>query len=401
MNVLEKEPQNLENEFLRGLTNQTVIADVFAQIRGKSKILPKIKIVPVDGDVFKIVGLKSNEPKQYTWNYKEQEFSPGETAQYSGRITDKDKLIFYTVFSESIERLALGDKAPHAVAEQTDQLSSKVAAYYDKEFALNYVSDYKRYHKDAIVKLTAAQLNDVQLVAKILITAGFQMTSPSRKFNLQEDECNVEDTKKIFCLLNYPLYANIITASLHTSPNPILTTLRETFELIPISLTNGMEASLVDSDGVFLAQGLNKRYLKLDEYVAAHKLLDHIWRKWVFVDFRPAFAIRCDETIPFSSFLPAKDILTDFANLSDGKNKMNKTQAEEWNNGGFTYEQAKGWIDVGFLVSDAKFVDWMINTKAGSDAKFKDYGDPVWCLNNLGQNGHKTVDDLRAEAGTL
>jgi hypothetical protein len=66
MTILEKEPQNLENEFLRGLTNQTVIADVFAQIRGKSKILPKIKIVPVDGDVFKIVGLKSNEPKQFT-----------------------------------------------------------------------------------------------------------------------------------------------------------------------------------------------------------------------------------------------------------------------------------------------------------------------------------------------
>jgi len=66
MTIIEKEHQNLENEFLLGLTNQTVIADVFAQVRGKSKILPKIKIVQVDGDVFKIVGLKSNEPKIFS-----------------------------------------------------------------------------------------------------------------------------------------------------------------------------------------------------------------------------------------------------------------------------------------------------------------------------------------------
>lgn len=276
MTLLEKEPQNLENEFLLGLTNQTVVADVFAQVRGKSKILPKIKVVQVDGDNFKIVGLKSNEPKIFSWNYKEKEFGPEEAASYLGRITDKDKLIFYTVFSESIETLALGGKAPTAVAEQTQQLSSKIANFYDKEFALNYVSDDKRYHKEAIVELTPNKLKDVQLVANLLITAGFQMTTPSRKFNLQEDECNVEDTKKLFCFLNYPLYSAIITSSLHTSPSPILATLEKHFELIPINMANGTQAALVDSDGVFLAQGLNKRFLKLDEYVAAHKLLDHI-----------------------------------------------------------------------------------------------------------------------------
>jgi len=65
MTIIEKNDSNLENEFLLGLKNQTVIADVFAQIRAKSKFLPKIKIVPVDGDVFKIVGLKSSEPKVF------------------------------------------------------------------------------------------------------------------------------------------------------------------------------------------------------------------------------------------------------------------------------------------------------------------------------------------------
>ena len=403
MVLIEKEPQNLENEFLLGLQNQTVVADVFAQIRGKSKILPKIKIVQVDGDHFKIVGLKSNEPKIFSWNYKEQEFGPSEAAHYTGRITEKDKLIFFTVFSESIETLALGGKAPVAVAEQTQQLSSKVANFYDKEFALNYVSDTKRYHKEAVIELTAEQFQDVQLIAKILITAGFQMTAPSRKFNLQEDECNVEDTKKLFCFLNYPLYSSIITSSLHTSPSPILATLEKHFEVIPINLANGVQASLVDSDGVFLAQGLNKRYLKLDEYVAAHKLLDHIWRKWVFVDFRPAFAIKCNNAFSsisstFDNLGPKKDILKDFANLSDKSNEMTKEQAEKWKEKGFDYEQVKEWLDVGLLVSDFDFAEWMRDTKAVSGDKFKDYGDPEWCLNNLGNDGHKSVDDLREES---
>ncbi|MCE8163390.1 MAG: hypothetical protein I3274_04190 [Candidatus Moeniiplasma glomeromycotorum] len=395
MPILEQEPKNLENEFLLGLTNQTVIADVFSQIRFKSKILPHIKIVEVDGDVFKIVGLKSNEPKVFSWNYKEQEFGPNEAANYAGRIEDKDKLIFYTVFSESIERLAVGGLAPKAVAEQTEQLSGKVATFYDKEFALNYVSDVKRYHKEAIVELTASQLSDVQLVAKILIAAGFQATVPSKKFNLQEDECNVEDTKKLFCFLNFSLYSSIITSSLHTAPSPILATLREHFILIPINMANGAQAALVDSDGIFLAQGLNKRYLKLDEYVSAHKLLDHIWRKWVMVDFRPAFLIKCDETIAFNSFLPKKDILKDFAKLNDSKNEMTKTQAQEWHGKGFDYEQVQEWLNAGFLVSDAKFVDWMIKTKSTEDNKFKDYGDPEWCKDGLGKDGHQTIDDLR------
>ena len=404
MTLLEKEPQNLENEFLLGLTNQTVVADVFAQIRGKSKILPKIKIVQVDGDHFKIVGLKSNEPKIFSWNYKEQEFGPNEAAHYTGRITDKDKLIFFTVFSESIETLALRGKAPAAVAEQTEQSSSKVANFYDKEFALNYVSDDKRYHKEAVVELTAEQFKDPQLVAKILITVGSQMTSPSRKFNLQEDECNVEDTKKLLCFLNHPLHAEMITASLHTSPSPILATLKEFFEVIPVNLANGVQAALVDSDGIFLAQGLNKRYLKLDEYVAAHKLLDHVWRKWVLVDFRPAFAIKCTDALAGISDLltnlgPKKDILKDYANLKNKDNtKMTKDQAEEWKDKGFTYEQVQDWINVGLLVSDAEFADWMVNTKASSGEEFKDYADPAWCLDNLGSYGHKNIDELKKES---
>lgn len=397
MTLIENEPKNLENEFLLGLTNQTVVADVFAQIRGKSKILPKIKIVQVDGDNFKIVGLKSNEPKHFSWNYKEQEFGPGEAANYTGRITEKDKLIFFTVFSESIETLALGGKAPTAVAEQTQQLSSKVANFYDKEFALNYVSDDKRYHKEAIIKLSASQLTEVQLVAKILITAGFQMTTPSRKFNLQEDECNVEDTKKLFCFLNYPLYSAMITSSLHTSPSPILATLREIFEVIPINMANGIQAALIDSDGVFLAQGLNKRYLKLDEYVAAHKLLDHIWRKWVMVDFRPAFAIKCDDALAGVSNLlnnlgPTKDILKDYGNLTDGGgDTMDENQAKEWDGAGFNYRQAEEWINTGLLVSDAKFADWLVNTKSGS------WASPEWILNNAGTSNCKSIDDLRKE----
>ena len=405
MTIIENDPKNLENEFLLGLKNQTVIADVFAQIKKKSQFLPKIKVVPVDGDIFKIVGLKNNEPKQFAWNYKEQEFGPSEVATYHGKIETKDKLIFYTVFSEAIETLALGGKTAPAIAEQTNQLSSKVATFYDKELTLNYISDDKRYHRDAIISLNAVQLNDVQLVAKILITVGFQMTVPSKKFNLQEDECNVENTKKIFCCLNYPLYSAMITSSLHTAPSPILSTLREVFEVIPVNMTNGSQAALIDSDGLFLAQGLNKRYLKLDEYVAAHKLLDHIWRKWVMVDFRPAFLIKCND-VDVSSILNTllpKNILTDYAELSDKNGSMTKKQAEEWSDFGFDFNKTKEWIDVGILVSEAKFANWMAKTKATSETKYNNYADPEWCLNNLGSGDHKSIEDLRMEAteGTL
>src|SRR5207248_3176562 len=121
-------------------------------------------------------------------------------------ITQKSKLIFSTVFSEPIERLAVGDKVHDTVAKQANQVSYDIANFYDKEFATKFASDLSRYNPNAIVRLNADQLRNMQLVGEIAITTGFQMTSPSKTFNKREEECNIDDVKKLLCLVDYSLY---------------------------------------------------------------------------------------------------------------------------------------------------------------------------------------------------
>lgn len=294
MAILESIQPNLENEFLKGLRNRTVIGDIQNQVIKNSKILPHIQILETPGDVLKIIGLKSNRPKKFSWDYKEKEFGPGEAVVHKAEITDDDKLIFYTVFSEPIEKIAVGDKSAETIAKQTNQVSYDIADFYDEEFVQKYACDLNRYHKNAVVKLSAEQLQDIQSVGQILITTGYQMTSPSTLFNKRGERCNVSDTKKILCFVDYSLYGMGQVSSIYKAPSPVLEVLERIFTVIPCSMVGDMKAALIDSGGLYLWQVLKQRYLKSDEYVAAYKLLDHVWRKWIFVDYRPAFAIVAD-----------------------------------------------------------------------------------------------------------
>lgn len=403
MAILEDNSRNLENDVLNGLRNKTVIGDLMNQVDYKSKILPYIKVIDVPGDTVKMVGLTSNKPKQFTWNYKEKEFGPSDAVVYKSELTEKDKWIFSYVFSEPIEKMAVDpDKLATAIAAQTEQVSYDIADFYDNECVQEYVCDLNRYHQNAVVKLNSDQLRDVQLVGEILITVGYQMTSPSTSFNLREERVNVRETKQLLCFIENSLYARMVVASTHQTPSPVLEVLERTFVVIPINMANDFQASLIDSKGFALAQMLHQRYLKLDEYVASHKVLDHVWRKWIFTDFRPAFALVYDNSVknvpPIIGLTPKpKDILTDYGSLKDSKSKaMTEDEAKEWNNASFTYEQAQGWINAGLLVSDAKFADWLVNTKSKDDAG---YADPLWLLKNAGNHGIKAIDDLKTESG--
>ena len=400
--ILENAPKNLENDVLKGLLNRTVIIDLLNQVETKSRILPHIQVIDVTGDVVKMVGLVSNKPKQFNWGYKAEEFGPSEAVVYKSELTEKDKWIFYYVFSEPIEKLAVDpEKLSGAIAKQTDQVSYDVADFYDNEVVQKYVCDLARYHKNAIIKLNADQLRDVQLLGELLITTGYQMTSPSTRFNLRESRVNVRETQQLLCFIDFAEYARMKVASIYKSPSPVLDELEKIFTVIPVNMVNNMKVALIDSKGLVLAQMLAQRYLKLDEYVASHKVLDHIWRKWIFANFRPAFSIVYDSSaknILATTTPPVKNILTDYADLKDTKNNtMTEDQAKEWNNFGLDYKTAQDWIDANFLVSDAKLVDWMINTKSKSDTKFQDYNNPEWCLNHLGGTGHKNIDGLRKE----
>ena len=403
MTLIEKEHKNLENEFLKGLKNQTVVGKIENQVIKESKILPHIQVLTTPGDVLKIVGLKSNRPKKFTWDYDQKKYWHGEAVTHKAEITDDDKLIFYTVFSEPIEKIAVGEKSSETVAKQGKQVAYDIADFYDEEFTQNYACDLDRYHKNAIVRLNADQLRDMQLVGEIAITTGYKMTSPSTLFNKREERCNVRNTKQILCFVDYSLYGRGKVASIYTSPSPVLKELEDIFTVVPCDMSNNVALSLIDSGAIYLWSSLNQRYLKLDEYVACHKLLDHVWRKWIFVDYRPAFCIVYDETvkskpkpkITTGSTPPKKDILKDFASLSDSSKTMTEEQAKEWSNAGFTYEDAKEWIDAGLLVSDAKFASWLVNDK-GKDGD-DDYTSPEWLLDNAGKGEIKSIDDLRTE----
>jgi hypothetical protein len=401
MPILEEQSKNLENELLKGLRNLTTFGDIKNQVVGKSKFLSHVVLLDNPGDQIKIIGLKSNLPKQYTWDYDEKKFAPNEVVTYKAEITQKSKLIFSTVFSEPIEKLAVGDKVHDTVAKQAAQVSYDIANFYDKEFAQKIVSDLSRYNPKAIVKLNASQLRDMQLVGEIAITAGFQMTSPSTIFNKRGEECNVEDVKKLLCLVDYSLYGRGKVCSIYTAPSPVLKELEQTFTVIPCSMANNVKLALIESGSAYLWTPLHQRYLKLDEYVMSHKVLDHVWREWILVDFRPAFAIVYDEKAtgkPFTTPLfSGKNILTDYADLKDTTKTMTEDQAKEWEACGFSYEQAKEWIEAGFLVSDADFAYWMIDTKSQEEDKYQNYDSPEWCLNNLGQGDHKTIENLRKE----
>jgi hypothetical protein len=65
-------------------------------------------------------------------------------------------------------------------------------------------------------------------------------------------------------------------ASIEKTPSSVLERLRQIFTVIPINMRNNVQAALIDSKGIALGQMLHQRYLKLDEYVAAHKVLDHV-----------------------------------------------------------------------------------------------------------------------------
>jgi hypothetical protein len=394
--ILEENPKNLESEFLKGLRNRTVIGDIQNQVVKKSKFLQYVQVLDIPGDVLKIIGLKSNRPKQFTWDYKEKEFSPGETIVHKAEITDKDKLIFFTVFSEPIEKIAVGDRVHDTIAKQTNQVSYDIADFYDEEFVQNYACDLERYHKNAIIRLNADQLQNMQLVGELAITTGYQMLYPSTLFNLKEERCNVSETKKILCFVDNSLYGRGQVASVYKSPSPVLEALERIFTVVPCNMTNNVKLSLIDSGAIYLWSSLNQRYLKLDEYVACHKLLDHIWRKWILSPHRPAFAIVHDnsvKTAPTATTLPPKkDLLTKYKDIDSS---MTEDQAKEWNKFGFSYEQVKDWFDTGLKSSDAEFANWLVKTKSKVD---KNYADPEWLLNNSNSDGIKSIDDLRTES---
>jgi len=168
------------------------------------------------------------------------------------------------------------EKLAGAIKKQTDQVGYDIADFYDNDVVENYICDPSRYANSAKIKLNAEQLQDVQLVGKTLITTGLQMTVPSTTFNVRKSRTNVRDTKQLLCFLNIPVYSEMLVASTYKTPSPVLEVLRSLFTVIPIDMKNDMQAALVDSKGLALAQFLNKRYLKLDEYVASHKVLDHL-----------------------------------------------------------------------------------------------------------------------------
>jgi hypothetical protein len=117
----------LESDILKGIQNREVITTILNQIDYYSKVLPSVETIDIDGDTGSVVGLKSREPKQWGPKLKSEDFEPNEALKATATIEAKDKLIFYTVFSESIEKLAVGEKIAETLAKQSDQVAYDAA----------------------------------------------------------------------------------------------------------------------------------------------------------------------------------------------------------------------------------------------------------------------------------
>jgi len=281
---------NLENDILKGLQNRSVIGKVVNQIDYTSKIVPHINVVDIAGDTIKIVGLKSNAPKKHSWNYDHKNFGPDDAIVYKAELTNDDKLIFHSTFSEPIEALAIDpDKLSDALVKQGLKVGSDISEFFDNEFVTKFLCKKDLYK--TVIELGPTPLKDVKKVAELALTTGYDMTRPSTSFNKKDENVNVRDTKKLLLFLNTSLVARMEVNSDFVSPSPALSVLEKRFVVIPTNMENKCQAVLADSDGIYLARMLKSRLLEHDKYVDAHKILDHVWRKWVITDFRPMWAL--------------------------------------------------------------------------------------------------------------
>jgi len=265
----------LENEVLKNLHNREVIASILNQTVKYSKILPFIETIDIDGDTGKVVSIKSREPKKYSLNYDPHDFGPNEVLVHKTTIEDEDKLIFHTTFSEPIEKLAIGEgKLSTAIAKQTHQVSYDSAMYLDKDLIQNHVSDVNNY--GFVQVMSATDLRDVQRVGEVLLTALFDMTSPSEHFTKSEDEANISETNRALCFVDSSLYARMRVASMYKSPSPVLDELRKECPVIPVNMVGKVKAAIYDGDGIKLLRSLTQRELEYDKYTLLHKILDHM-----------------------------------------------------------------------------------------------------------------------------
>ena len=288
--------ENAQSEVIEGLKNRTVIGKVLSQIDYDSKVLPHINVIDVDGDVIKIVGLKSNEPIKWAWDYKKDKFGPDKGLDYQGQITNDDKWIFHTTFSQPIEKLVFGDgeKLQDALVKQGKKVASDAAEFLDNDFVQNFACERDNYK--IITELGPTLMKDVKAIGELVLTTGYDMTRPSESFNQRGEKVNVKETKKLLCFVNTSLIARMEVSSDFGTPSPVLTALEKRFVVIPINMENKCQVALIDSDALYLARAITDRLLEHDKYVNCHKILDHLWRKWIMVDYRPAWAIFSKDT---------------------------------------------------------------------------------------------------------
>jgi hypothetical protein len=286
---------NAENVVLNGLQNRTVVGKVVQQIDYESKILSHVNVIDIAGDTVKIVGLKSNAPKKHNWNYDRKQFGPDDAVTYKKLLTEDDKLIFHSTFSEPIERLAIDpEKLDDALIKQGKKIGSDAAEHLDKEFVEEYACKKELYK--TVIEFGPTLMKDVKKIAEITLTTGYDMTRPSGSFNVKDENVNVRNTKKLLCFINTSLLARMEVNSDFGTPSPVLTALEKRFVVIPINMENKCQVALIDSDGVYLARALSSRLIVHDKYVDAHKVLDHLWRMWVVTDFRPMWALFSKDT---------------------------------------------------------------------------------------------------------
>ncbi|CAG8830083.1 26912_t:CDS:2, partial [Racocetra persica] len=120
-------------------------------------------------------------------------------------------------------------------------------------------------------------LNDVSKLGELLLNTGLDMLAPSQKYVKEEVDTNVRETQKLFLFLSIDTYAKFAIASTkEAGKTSTLEQLKAHFQVIPVHTVNKLKAAFRDSDGLKLLRAIAKREMVYDEYVMAHKILDHL-----------------------------------------------------------------------------------------------------------------------------
>ncbi|CAI2193963.1 9814_t:CDS:2 [Funneliformis geosporum] len=258
--------------------------------------------------------------------------------------------VFQTKITKDMLRIATGssEKAEMIAALQANNLRKKLNMTIMSK-CVEVICQKDNFSAESYIEMEEKDFNNAGKFLKVLFSAAEMMKHPTDKFNKGFKKKNGDYEKTIYSSGKLKNMIIVLDTEKKTdlrmegskTYNYTLVDLQREFKSVHDTiLPEGVGALIMDHEN----DPLTKK-VSLPGFVVGGPIS--------FANM----AIIVNKGKVATSTKPKKDILVDFAELEDDSDKMTKKQSEEWNNKGFTFEQAKEWLGAGLLVSDAKLAD--------------------------------------------